>query len=150
MALSLAVPCNVQRHCIVRKRKTRLWPLGRGGGKFPHLGSAKGENLPTCFIDLLRQYRVATNSADPWLEILQAVRGRKGADGVERVSTGDLYDALNLQPFQRTPEAGKRIKTLMQTLGWTPIRARLITCRGNFARVRGYACQRTNTDRQKR
>jgi hypothetical protein len=106
--------------------------------------------MSTCFVDLLRQRRDTINSADPWLEILQAIRGHVGAEGVERISTENLYDALSTPRFQRTPEASKRLKALMQGLGWTPVRARLFTSRGNLARARGYARICLNMDRQRR
>jgi hypothetical protein len=48
------------------------------------------------------------------------------------------FDALELPPFRRTAEAGKRVKAVMASLGWTPLRARHATSRWRAARVRGY------------
>ena len=76
---------------------------------------------------------------DLWCSRLRAVRGAKGTDGVERVSTEKVYDTLELHPFERTPEAGKRVRAIMIALDWTPIRSRCVTSKGHAARVRGYA-----------
>jgi hypothetical protein len=74
-----------------------------------------------------------------WDRVLQKIRGETGSDGVNRIATERVFDVLDLPRFQRTPEAGKRIKTIMMELGWTPVRARHVTSRGRAARVRGYA-----------
>ena len=90
------------------------------------------------FIERLRSARSAIKPSAPWTEALRKVRGQIGRDGVYRIATDAVFDALNLPPFQRTPEPGKRIKTIMLELGWTPVRTRHVTSRGRAARVRGY------------
>lgn len=92
----------------------------------------------------LAQLRIIRNElqarkSDPWQGRLAVLRGQKGSDGVERVSTEAVFDHLNLKPVQRTPEAGKRIKAVMCGLGWTWVRARHVTATGSVGRVRGYA-----------
>ena len=76
---------------------------------------------------------------DPWFAKLRCVKGRVGSDRVERLSTGHLFELLGLHPFERTPEAGKRVRSMMVALNWTPVRARCATTRGHASRVRGYA-----------
>ena len=90
------------------------------------------------FISRLRAARSNIKPSDPWTDALRKIRGQTGHDGVERVATERVFDILDLPRFQRTSDAGKRIKTIMMELGWTPVRARHVTSRGR-ARVRGYA-----------
>ena len=94
------------------------------------------------FITQLREAAAraaAAKPSDPWTATLRKLRGRKGSDGVERIATDAILDALDLPRHQRTPEAAKRIKAIMVELGWTPVRATHVTERGRAARVRGYA-----------
>jgi hypothetical protein len=91
------------------------------------------------FISRLRAARSNIKPSDPWTDALQKIRGETGSDGVARIATEAAFDVLDLPRFQRTPEAGKRIKTIMLELGWVPVRARHVTSRGRAARVRGYA-----------
>lgn len=92
------------------------------------------------FVDRLREIRAgAIKPSDPWTDALRKIRGQTGHDGVERIATDAVFEQLVLPPLKRTPEAGKRIKTIMMELGWTPVRARHVTSRGRAARVRGYA-----------
>ena len=91
------------------------------------------------FITRLRAARSAIKPSDPWADDLQKVRGQAGGDGVSRIATEAIFDVLDLPPYQRTPEAGKRVKSIMLDLGWTPVRARHAISRGRAARVRGYA-----------
>lgn len=91
------------------------------------------------FITRLRAARAAIKPFDPWTDQIQKIRGQTGSDGVARIATEAVFDVLDVPRFQRTPEAGKRIKGIMVDLGWTPVRARSVTSRGRAARVRGYA-----------
>jgi hypothetical protein len=103
------------------------------------------ENLGTkhlSFIELLHAAKASVSRVDPWEEQLRRIRGDVGSDGVERISTEGVFDALDLPPFQRTAEAAKRVKALMHSLSWVPVRARHVTSRGRAARVRGYARMR--------
>jgi hypothetical protein len=78
-------------------------------------------------------------SSDPWRLRLDRVRGKTGYDGVERVSTQDLFDPLELPQRARTAGACRRLATLMRQLGWTPVKARGMTQSGFRDQVRGYA-----------
>lgn len=91
------------------------------------------------FIERLHAARSAIKPFDPWADTLRKVRGSVGSDGVRRIATEAVFDLLDLPQFQRTPEAGKRIKMIMLALGWTPVRERHVTSRGRASRVRGYA-----------
>jgi hypothetical protein len=117
---------NVERHLVYRVQKDSAM---REIPRTRHLS----------FMELLRAAKAEIKPFDPWEEQLSRLRGEVGSDGVARISTEGVFDALDLPRFQRTAEAGKRVKTIMQTLGWTPMRARRVTSRGRAARVRGYA-----------
>ena len=90
------------------------------------------------FMALLQAAR-NTPSPHPWTAPLRSIKGRKDIDGVERISTEAIFEALDIPPFKRTPEAAKLLKSLMVKLGWTPVRARHVTSRGRASWVRGYA-----------
>jgi hypothetical protein len=95
--------------------------------------------MSTGFLERLRITRQAIKPSDPWTSALRNIRGQIGHDRVERIATDAVFEHLDLPPLKRTPEAAKRLKGLMLTLGWTPVRARAVTARGRAARVRGYA-----------
>ena len=82
--------------------------------------------------------------SDPWRPVLEKLSGTIGLSKVERIPTDRIFDALNLTKAERTPEAAKRLKEAMTSLGWVPVRATHITSRGRAARVRGYARQARN------
>jgi hypothetical protein len=94
------------------------------------------------FIESLQNARQNIKPSDPWTAALRNIRGQIGHDGVERIATDAVFEQLDLPPLKRTPEAAKRLKGLMVTLGWTPVRARAVTARGRAARMRGYARMR--------
>lgn len=120
-------------HAVLRIRKEL--DCISGGGRWSH---AEKKGAPLSFTAQLRAFR-AIKRSDPWLGTLRMLRGRRGDDRVERISTDAIFDALDLPPFKRTPEAGKRVKTMMIELGWTPVRARHLTSNGFRSRLRGYA-----------
>ena len=91
------------------------------------------------FVERLRDARKTIKPSDPWTAPLRNVRGQIGHDRVERVATDTVFEQLDLPRLARTPEAAKRLKGLMVTLGWVPVRSRHVTSRGRAARVRGYA-----------
>ena len=93
----------------------------------------------TAFLQQLRVAQATIQSVDPWVETLRKLKGQRGTDGVERVATDHVFETLKLEPFKRTPEAAKRVKTVMLELGWTPVRGRHLTSKGYATRVRGYA-----------
>jgi hypothetical protein len=95
--------------------------------------SVRRENFGTRHLSFIQQLEAAKASVaniDPWENQLRRVRGDVGSGGEERISTEGVFDALDLPAFQRTAEAGKRVKSLMHALGWVPVRARHVTGRG--------------------
>jgi hypothetical protein len=97
----------------------------------------------TSFVEQLRAARARTlKPSDPWTPALFTLKGNRGRDGVEWITTEAVFEFLDLPRLGRTPEAAKRLKRVMVELGWTPVRARAVTARGRAARVRGYARDR--------
>ena len=93
------------------------------------------------FTTRLRQIRDAVRAAnheDPWAHALRRVRGHVGHDGVERVSTHDLFDVLEVPTRQRASKT-VRLSRVMRELGWSNIRARGLNPGSYRDRVRGYA-----------
>ena len=54
---------------------------------------------------------------------MRKLKGRVAADGVERICTTDVFDALEV-PMRRRPSLTVRVSKLMGRFGWTNIRAR--------------------------
>ena len=75
---------------------------------------------------------------DPWTPTLRKIKGRVGHDGVERISTADLFDELEV-PMRSRPNLTVRLSRVMRRLGWTTIRARGLSPGSYRDRVRGYA-----------
>jgi hypothetical protein len=69
---------------------------------------------------------------------LRKLKGRIGHDGVERVSTHDVFDFLEI-PMRRRPSETIRLSRVMRKLGWSNIRARGLNPGSYRDRVRGYA-----------
>jgi hypothetical protein len=93
------------------------------------------------FLQQLRDGKEAVRKSlpqDPWLATLRKLRGRIGHDGVERLSTNDVFDALEV-PMRRRPSETIRLSRLMRSLGWQNIRARGLNPGSYRDRVRGYA-----------
>jgi hypothetical protein len=82
----------------------------------------------------------ARNAAveDPWEAALRKLKGRVGHDGVERVSTHDIFELLEV-PMRRRPSETIRLSRVMRALGWSSIRARGLNPRSYRDRSRGYA-----------
>jgi hypothetical protein len=97
------------------------------------------QRLP--FVELLGKSKAEAlaRSADPWNLRLEHVRGKTGYDGVERVTTQNLFDSLEVPQQARTAGACRRLAILMRQLGWTSIKARGMTQSGFRDQVRGYA-----------
>jgi hypothetical protein len=75
---------------------------------------------------------------DPWVQPLRRLRGHVGHDGVERLSTHEVFDVLEVPMRQRASKT-VRLSRVMRHLGWSNIRARGLN-RGSYRdRVRGYA-----------
>lgn len=91
------------------------------------------------FLEQLRQAKSNILPLDPWFPLLKKMAGKVGNDGVNRLTTEAIFDCLDLPLVLRTADAGRRIKTIMVSLGWTPVRTRDVTTRGRAERVRGYA-----------
>ena len=93
------------------------------------------------FLQTLRDgaEQARTSTAEhPWTARLRKLKGRVGADGVERIATHDVFDVLEV-PMRRRPSETVRLSRLMRTLGWVPIRARGLNPGSYRDRVRGYA-----------
>ena len=117
-------------------RKTRAEVLGE---RHPDSTSTAEQQVP--WVERLRRakFEALVRSADPWRLRLERVRGKTGYDGVERISTQDLFDFLELPQRARTAGACRRLATLMREMGWTPVKARGMTQGGYRDQVRGYA-----------
>ena len=81
---------------------------------------------------------VRTTKEDPWEPALRKLKGRIGVDGVERVSTTDVFDALEI-PMRRRASQTVRLSRVMRRLCWANIRARGLNPGSYRDRVRGYA-----------
>jgi hypothetical protein len=93
------------------------------------------------FSEQLRASAEAARNAgveDPWEPALRRLKGRIGHDGIERVSTHDVFDVLEV-PMRRRPSENVRLSRAMRRLGWTNIRARGLNPGSYRDRVRGYA-----------
>lgn len=75
---------------------------------------------------------------DPWEPVLRRLKGRIGHDGIERVSTNDVFDFLEI-PMRRRQSETVRVSRVMRKLGWSNIRARGLNPGSYRDRVRGYA-----------
>lgn len=75
---------------------------------------------------------------DPWAARLRRIKGRIGADGIERIATYQVFDTLEV-PMRRRPSQTVRLSRVMRGLGWTSIRARGLNPGSYRDRVRGYA-----------
>jgi hypothetical protein len=80
-----------------------------------------------------------TAPVDSWHTKLERVRGKISGDGVERVSTAELFALLEVSQRKRTAGACRRLATLMRGLGWAPMKVRAFDQRGFGDKVRGYA-----------
>ncbi len=93
------------------------------------------------FMQRLRDAANAVRTApteDPWELVLRKLRGRVGHDGVERISTTDVFDELEV-PMRSRPTLTVRLSRVMRRLGWGNIRARGLNPGSYRDRVRGYA-----------
>jgi hypothetical protein len=116
--------------------KTKAEALGES---YSRSTSAAEQQVP--WVERLRRAKseVLARSADPWRRRLERVRGKTSYDGVERISTQDVFDFLEVPQRARTAGACRRLAALMRELGWTPVKARGMTPSGFRDQVRGYA-----------
>jgi hypothetical protein len=66
------------------------------------------------------------------------VRGKVEFDGLERVTSQTILDALEVPQRSRTAGTYRRLAKLMAELGWTAVRVRDLTRGGYKEQVRGY------------
>jgi hypothetical protein len=95
------------------------------------------------FLQKLKDAAEAAQTAageDPWEPTLRKLKGRIGHDGVERCSTAEVFDHLEI-PIRRRPSLTLRLSRVMRKLGWSSIRARGLNPGSYLDRVRGYARQ---------
>jgi hypothetical protein len=93
------------------------------------------------FSEMLQAGAEAARNAveeDPWESALRKLKGRIGHDGVERISTHDVFDFLEV-PMRRRQSEMIRLSRVMRSLGWSNIRARGLNPGSYRDRVRGYA-----------
>jgi len=92
------------------------------------------------FVSLLRSLKTqGAGPSDPWANALARSKGSRGPDGVERITTRALYDILGIPEGERSSAAGRRLATVMRTLGWVQVKFRDSTRDGYKREVRGYA-----------
>jgi hypothetical protein len=77
--------------------------------------------------------------ADPWQLPLQRLRGKLGADNVERLGTQAVLDFLDVPQRSRGAGACRRLAKLMRELGWRPIKARGLNQRSIRETIRGWS-----------
>ena len=93
------------------------------------------------FAGKLRAAREALDCSpteDPWVAALRNLKGHVGTDGVERISTYDVFETLEV-PVRRRSGLTVRLSRVMRGLGWSNIRAHGLTSHSYRDRVRGYA-----------
>jgi hypothetical protein len=103
----------------------------------------------TNFLAKLRaaEAEAVPQDTDPWRLRLERVRGKIDFDGLERVSTQHVLDALELPQRDRTAGVYRHLAKLMGELGWTAVRVRDLTRGGYKEQVRGY-CREGHRDQR--
>ena len=76
---------------------------------------------------------------DPWTAALERLSGIPSGDGLERISTQTLFDALELPKSARTPGAARRVAKIMRDLGWVTYKGIGLSPHGSRTQIRGYA-----------
>src|SRR5262249_49138059 len=118
---------------------------GRGRGSRPahalHRGPVlhllKPRGCKVSFIAKLRASQAeAAQAVDPWRLRLERVRGKIDFDGLERISTQNVMDVLEVPQRQRNAGAYRHLAKLMAELGWTAVRVRDLTRGGYKEQVR--------------
>ncbi len=84
------------------------------------------------------QAKSKARDADPWRLPLERLCGKVGDDGIERVTTQNAFDILEIPQRSRGAGACRRLAKLMTELGWTAVRVRGLTRGGYLEQVRGY------------
>jgi hypothetical protein len=104
-------------------------------------GAHAGDDARKPFLTRLRATAEAVQAEGdehPWMETLRKLKGRVGADGIERISTGDVFDTL-LVPIKKRPGLTLQLSRMMRDLGWSNIRAWGLNVHSTLSRVRGFA-----------
>ena len=101
------------------------------------------------WVERLREARdaVRSNSEDPWERQLRKLKGQIGHDGIERVSTYEVFDHLEI-PIRRRSGLTVRLSRVMRKLGWGNIRARGLNPGSYRDRVRGFARDLTQNQKE--
>lgn len=95
-------------------------------------------NLPPEYWSDAAEEQAARMQENPWLSILETVRGAIVKGGMERISTEALFgdDNLDIKPYHRKPYHPKDLAEVMNALGWDgPKKLRIIA---GTNPVRGY------------
>lgn len=118
-------------------RRTRAEALAHGAE--PDNRASTQQQIP--WVEVLKKTKAEalTQAEHPWRLRLERVHGKIGYDGVERISTQDVFDHLEVPQKQRAAGACRRLAKLMRELGWTPVKARGLGQSGFRDQVRGYA-----------
>jgi len=116
-------------------RKTKAEALGQSH----RLAPTAEEKMP--WIERLGRAKsdAVARSADPWRIRLERAKGKTGYDGVERISTQDLFDHLEIPLRARKAGACRHLAKIMRELGWTSMKTRTLAQSGFRDQVRGYA-----------
>jgi hypothetical protein len=92
------------------------------------------------FLERLQEAKVRVAAPiDPWEFPIARLRGKLGDDGVERIATQAIFDALEVPQRARGAGACRRLARLMRAAGWHAVKARGLNQRGLLEQIRGYA-----------
>jgi hypothetical protein len=93
------------------------------------------------WLDKLEKARVEAiaRDADPFRLPLERLHGHICDDGIERVTTQNVLDVLEVPQRARRAGTYRRLAKLMSELGWTAVRVRGLTRGGYLEQVRGFA-----------
>ena len=92
------------------------------------------------WVERIREAQAYSNApVDAWQTRLERVRGHTDTGGIERVTSQQLFDVLEIPQKDRSAGSCRRLAAVMRGLGWTSIRLRGLTRGGYREQVRGYA-----------
>ena len=95
---------------------------------------------------ITKSKQAAIAARDPWRFAVERLKGRLDPiDGVERITSSGVADALEIPQRARTSATARRIAKLMRESGWAPIRVRSLRRGANLEKIRGFA-RYTNSD----
>jgi hypothetical protein len=108
------------------------------------LREARGAKPDDAHRPFREQLRAAAEAAqaesleDEWERKLKRIKGRIGPDQIERISTHDVFDWLEV-PVPKRAGLTLRLSRAMRSLGWSNIREHGLNERSYLTRVRGFA-----------